>query len=119
MVHRLCLPGKFVLENFSSRKHLEAERNLYDLLVASKAQSGCTLRGTGNVSTLLFCVREREFVSSAGLKSQLPFPTGVWVEENGANGFHNSKSLYRCKAVLFFLLLLFPLPWISRPRIFV
>lgn len=110
---------QFALENFSFKKHLEAERSLSDLLVASKVQSWCTLRWTGNVSALLFCATEREFVTGSGLKSQLPLPTGIWVEQNGANGFHNSKSLYRCEAVLFFLPLLFPLSWISRPRIFV
>lgn len=33
-----------------------------------------------------------------------------------ANGFQNSEALYRCKAVLFFLPLLFPLSCISQPR---
>lgn len=46
-------------------------------------------------------------------------PTSVWVEQNGANGFRNSEALYRWKAVLFFLLLLFPLSWTAQPRIFV
>lgn len=50
------LPARqFVLENYSSRKHLEAEKNLSDFLVASKAQSWCTLWRTGNVSILFFC----------------------------------------------------------------
>lgn len=36
VVNRLCLPGNCP-ENLSSRKHLESERSLSDLLVASKA----------------------------------------------------------------------------------
>lgn len=36
VVNRLCLPGNFP-ENLSSRKHLEAERSISDLVVVSKA----------------------------------------------------------------------------------
>lgn len=101
-------PGEFIFQ--------EAPRGWRESLWPSGGIRGLIVmcfEANKDVSILLFCAREREFVSSSSRKSQLPFPTSVWVEQNEANGFQNSKALYRRKTVLFFLPLLLPLSWIS------